>query len=686
VSVRRSFRGSVEGPRPLGAIIMVAAATATLDITGQVAVWALLGQALGLGWALSRRELPVQRNAPLLNGALALIVALGLGMWLRGAPAVVALAHFATLAQALQLVDARPRRSEFLLVTLALFQVILASNLTDSVLFPPLLVVFLLTTVWTLLVHTLQVEALESGDPLAAQRIATPGLLRAALVASSLSILLALALFLVLPRMRSHMLHGTGGGLRVATSGFSDTIQLGELGRIRQDPRAVLHVETLAGTPAPEGAGYWRGLAFDRFDGRSWSVTPPDKRAIPGSAEIGIDLAPRLRDAEQVQRIVREPVTGGVVFSRGPPTRISGALRGLERDSNGGLYSPRQADQRVIYTVASRVEPDAPLPGDRALETPDGRGRHLQLPPLAPWVEGLARSIVDGVDSDAERAARLERWLRRNGRYSNTPPDVGDSAPIEAFLQQGLEGHCEYFASAMVVLLRSAGIPSRMVNGFAGGHTNRLGGFVTLTRADAHAWVEVHFERTGWVRFDPTPPDLRRSEAATGLGARMSELASAVELWWFQRVVDFDRTDQAHALRGAWLAWRRWRKPQAGAPTAAPEPHRTTPLVDARAVAAALAVIGVLLAGSRLRRRRRSRGPGVLGEYAAALRLLARRGLVRDGATPARAFARRVARELPQAAESFARLTESYLAARFGGREAHGADEELRLLRDSLRA
>jgi transglutaminase-like putative cysteine protease len=438
--------------------------------------------------------------------------------------------------------------------------------------------------------------------------------------------------------------------------------------------------------PPQEGAGYWRGLAFDHFDGRSWSVTPPDKRAIPGSAEIGIDLAPRMRDTEQVQRIVREPVIGGVVFSQGSPTRISGALRGLERDRNGGLYIPQQADRRVIYTVASRVEPDAPLAGDRALEPPDGRGRHLQLPPLAPWVEDLARTITDGAGSDVERAARLERWLRQNGRYSDTPPDVGDAAPIEAFLQQGLEGHCEYFASAMVVLLRSVGIPSRMVNGFAGGHRNRLGGFVTLTRADAHAWVEVHFDRTGWVRFDPTPPDLRRSAAASGLGARMGELASAVELWWFQRVVDFDRTDQAHALRGAWLSWRRWRKPQTGTPAAAPEPRPTTPLVDARAVGTALGLIGALLAVSRVRRLRRTRAPGVLREYATALRLLRRRGLVRDAATPARAFARRVARDLPQAAESFACLTESYLAARFGGREARAADEELRLLRDSLRA
>lgn len=81
-------------------------------------------------------------------------------------------------------------------------------------------------------------------------------------------------------------------------------------------------------------------------------------------------------------------------------------------------------------------------------------------------------------------------------------------SPVEGFLLGELSGHCEYFASGMVVLARSAGIPSRLVNGFAGGQRNEIGDFVEVTRADAHAWVEVHYEEAGWVRYDPTPPSL----------------------------------------------------------------------------------------------------------------------------------------------------------------------------------
>ena len=289
---RRAFRNAVEAPRPLGALAMVAAASATLDITGQIEPWGMAAQAACWGAALALRTRPRawQRSALLLNAALAALVVGAFALWWRTGESILALAHFATLTQGLQLLDARPRKSEFLLVALALFQVVLASNLTDSVLFPPLLIVFLLSAVWTLLIHTLRAEALEAGDALAASRVATPGLLRTTLVASALSVLLALSLFVVLPRMRSAVLPGTRFGGGIATSGFSEQVELGDLGRIRSDATPVLHVETLEGVAPALGDGYWRGLAFDHFDGRRWSVTPPDHLPVLGSPEWGVEL------------------------------------------------------------------------------------------------------------------------------------------------------------------------------------------------------------------------------------------------------------------------------------------------------------------------------------------------------------------------------------------------------------
>src|SRR4030095_9458178 len=90
-----------------------------------------------------------------------------------------------------------------------------------------------------------------------------------------------------------------------------------------------------------------------------------------------------------------------------------------------------------------------------------------------------------------------------------------------------------------------------------------------IAQSDAHAWVEIHYERAGWVRYDPTPADLRaRAEPPLSLRDRIVDLASAIELWWFQRVVGFDRSDQIDALKRAWLAWH-GRRSEADAPRGA---------------------------------------------------------------------------------------------------------------------
>ena len=209
---RTKFRESIDLPRPAAAIAMVATASATLAITGQVATWAVALAAVGIAAAALLREDPRgwQRSGLVLNGSIGTIMIASAWLFARGELAVVALAHFAILTQALQLLDARPRRSEFLLVALSLFQVILVANLTDSVFYPPLLAVFTLATVWTLMVHTLRAEALEAGEPEAARRAISGGLLRITLIACLLSVLLALLLFPVLPRIRSGVLFSAG--------------------------------------------------------------------------------------------------------------------------------------------------------------------------------------------------------------------------------------------------------------------------------------------------------------------------------------------------------------------------------------------------------------------------------------------------------------------------------------------
>jgi transglutaminase-like putative cysteine protease len=453
-----------------------------------------------------------------------------------------------------------------------------------------------------------------------------------------------------------------------------------------------MRVETVEG-PAPERAqAYWRGLAFDHFDGSSWSITPATRHPVPGSAEGGVTFGQHPDQFNLAQAIVREPVEAGVIFGIGDKRALQGTVRRLQTDVNGGLYAAGQSHERIRYTISTqRAEwRDSALREDIAVAPRWAGDRYYQLPELSAAVEELAHEITRDAQTDADRVRAIERYLLANGRYSDTPPTFDASqagSPLEDFLFRDMAAHCEYYASALVVLARSVHLPARLVNGFAGGRRNRIGGFVEVSRSDAHAWVEVHFLRAGWVRYDATPPDLRvRATAPVSFDEQIRELASAVELWWFQRVVGFDRSDQIHALKRAWLAWKGARPGNDRKRATGTIATRWKGLGDAPWREGVVLVLCAGAAGAMLwRLRPDARHRGVPAAYAGALRLLERRGLRRDASATARDFTACVRVAVPAAGPVFEALTETYLAERFGKRTDPSAALQLEELRERLR-
>jgi hypothetical protein len=143
---------------------------------------------------------------------------------------------------------------------------------------------------------------------------------------------------------------------------------------------------------------------------------------------------------------------------------------------------------------------------------------------------------------DAARA--IESELQTKYGYS-LQMKAGGRDPLADFLFNVKAGHCEYFSTAMAVLLRTHGIAARVVNGFLPGEYNNASGAFTVRQSDAHSWVEVYFpESRSWVTFDPTPPAGRIETVRTGITAQLQKYAEALELMWFQYVVGYDKQEQ----------------------------------------------------------------------------------------------------------------------------------------------
>ena len=284
-----------------------------------------------------------------------------------------------------------------------------------------------------------------------------------------------------------------------AYHGFNEELDL----RVRGDLNDSIVMRVRASAPA-----MLRGLIFDSYDGTTWSA--PDDTPTPLGDEAPYyypsefrDLGPRVPvsqtfyiEAEQPNAIFAAAFPEQVYFPSGVGIDALGALRTGGTLSEGTVYS----------VIASR---GAARPAQlRASESqvPDGFERYLQLPEALPERVGrLAERITAGASNAYDKVVAIEDYMRSNYRYSTdspVPPEGRDA--VDHFLFDSSVGFCEQFASATTVMLRTLGIPARLVAGYTPGSRNPFSGYYEVRNSDAHTWVEVYFPRYGWYEFDPT--------------------------------------------------------------------------------------------------------------------------------------------------------------------------------------
>jgi len=350
-------------------------------------------------------------------------------------------------------------------------------------------------------------------------------------------------LFFLIPRKTSTGYLSTLSSRSDLTTGFSDEVRLGEIGRIQQSDAVVMHVKFAPDTRVPHDLR-WRGVALTSFDGRRWTgPRSHDGNLEPMNSSWAIGLmAPTGRQftAEGVRvryKVSLEPFGSRVFFLLPEPQLINGKYQMIRIDSTGSVFTADDSRAVTDYTALSKIPP--PMPAN--VSTIDDRGVgdvYLQLPPsLDNRVLQLADRTTANQQEPFLKASVLERYLATSYGYTLQLPSAPPKDPIADFLFERKQGHCEYFASSMVLMLRSIGIPARLVNGFRGGEYNDVTGSYIVRAKDAHSWVEAYFAGYGWYTFDPTPSSPSSTPSSW---ARVYLYVDAMREVWRDWVVNYD--------------------------------------------------------------------------------------------------------------------------------------------------
>jgi len=466
--------------------------------------------------------------------------------------------------------------------------------------------------------------------------------------------------------------------------GFSNEVTLGEIGEIKQSSTPVMHVLSQA-----DGflAVRWRGAALTHFDGKRWFNLPAvEERLRTEGRRVLLNDGPA-QPGRRIEYEVRlSDIASNVLFVAGTPESMIIDVPVISRSSAGTLSVVRFNGAGLRYAVSSILGEEA---SPFAQLSPDARAEALALPPIDDRIRRLALDMTAGLATGDEKARALERHLRHDYGYTLEllPAPVAD--PLATFLFVRKKGHCEYFASAMAVMLRTVGVPARVGTGFLGGVYNPMTGWQVVRASDAHSWVEAWLPRRGWVTFDPTPPDT--SPSSVSLWTRAGLVVDAADQFWQDWVVGYDFERQIALAARMQESGRNFRFPWFGDAAAQME----TGVRAARAYVAeilalfALAGAAILYGPTLLRKlsadlrvRRAQRGEAQTSDatllYERMLRVLERRGLQKPPwLTPAEFAHVLPASELAILVED---LTGAYNQFRFGGRR-DAAPRMVRLLR-----
>ena len=477
---------------------------------------------------------------------------------------LLAAVHFLLFVTVLRLYSAATDRDAIFLAMLSFAAILASAIFTVDPNFFFLFVVYLLFGVGTFLSLEIRRGALGAvfppihAEPSREQRFYRAMSLAAVSVTTG-AIFFGSLLFFFFPRFSAGYFARTGFQPSLMT-GFTENMELGRIGEIKKDNSVVMRVKT--GSPVNYPLLRWRGIALSTFDGRRWYSEEKGRELHyaerDGWISLGSDLDIKVPVVAEVQFIVLlQPLASDVLFAPAQVMKLRGNFSGdagtyygsarrstLGVDFAGAVFNPSRNYSQIRYEGVSLLPMERPAKARTAgTEYPeDIQSLYLQLPEkLDPRIPLLAQKITATAGNPFDKSVALESYLRRNFGYTLNLAGKPGADPLAQFLFVTKAGHCEYFSSAMALMLRTLGIPSREVNGFLPGEFNDLAGDYIVRASDAHSWVEAYFPGSGWITFDPTPP----ADASNGgLFSRLNLYLDWMQLNWNEWVVNYDFAHQ----------------------------------------------------------------------------------------------------------------------------------------------
>lgn len=297
----------------------------------------------------------------------------------------------------------------------------------------------------------------------------------------------ALILFVIFPRL-TEPLWGLPDEVMDGKTGLSDSMSPGSIADLYIDDTAAFRAE-FDGTPPPPERRYWRGPVLWRFDGDTW------ERSFLPSRSPAAEVPPSAEDYRYTVQL--EPHERHWLFALDYPVTTPDQAR-ISLD----FQITRRSPVTTLTEYRMRSNPaftDTPVLSKTltqlALSLPANRN---------PRTLKMARSLRERFESDRALIEHVLDWLREEPFFYSLETAPLGRHGVDEFLFDLRVGYCEYYASAFAVLMRAAGIPARIVTGYQGGYWQEGGEYLLVRNSDAHAWVEVWLEGSGWTRVDPT--------------------------------------------------------------------------------------------------------------------------------------------------------------------------------------